>query len=510
MKKYIFFFVLIVILLSLKIVIAEDFCSTGYIGSQCCAEIISEFDYCVEGIDWGYCEFQYPQNCINDFWSPTCCCNGTIALKCNPIPNPGNKVWGDTDCGRLNATINCDSVPNSHKVCNTTYYPPATGKCTLIEPKIKNYYVSNSKLILGNTSNISVNGECPVGLPGKCLIECKIIKPDLSFIELDSWDVDGSATLPSFSCSQIGNYKIERCGVYTDFTSNSGWGEENNTVNYVKCVLELTQPTYGYNMDNSQGAVIAGTEVNVYVLWNDNQELNNAIFRLNKGLQWSNVSSCSLSGISKWCNTTISTTTSDIGKTFCWNQWANDSSDNWNNTMPVNAHCFYINEPPDILPPTYRYDMDDSQGSVNERTLVNISALWSDNKGLSYANFMHNETGYWIVNSTTLSGIQGWYNYTLNTSGYGNEIICWKENSTDTSGNINNTMPNNAHCFNVIMYSEATSQTTVEPFYDTIRSISSSSADFSMNVISLLFQFIGIIILTIMLIMLVQHLLQSL
>lgn len=111
-----------------------------------------------------------------------------------------------------------------------------------------------------------------------------------------------------------------------------------------------TPPTHSYDGDTSGGSVTTGTMVKAYVLWSDEFELNYSVFRLRIGTgNWENVSlnSCSLSGTSQWCNTTITTTSGDIGKTICWNQWANDIMDNWNNTMP--NHCFNVVSPIKVI-----------------------------------------------------------------------------------------------------------------------------------------------------------------
>jgi hypothetical protein len=106
---------------------------------------------------------------------------------------------------------------------------------------------------------------------------------------------------------------------------------------------DIEPPTYTFNEDNSGGSAMQGATVETYVLWNDDSELNYSVFRNNISNSWQNISSCSFSGASDWCNKTIVISSGDVGKIVCWNQWTNDSSDNWNDSMPY--HCFNVISP---------------------------------------------------------------------------------------------------------------------------------------------------------------------
>jgi len=98
--------------------------------------------------------------------------------------------------------------------------------------------------------------------------------------------------------------------------------------------------TYSNDGDDSGGTVTEGAIVNTSVLWNDNINLSKAVFRHNTS-GWSNVSWHSFSGNQEWFNETINTN-GQAGKTICWNQWANDTSNNWNSTMSY--HCFNVSK----------------------------------------------------------------------------------------------------------------------------------------------------------------------
>jgi hypothetical protein len=167
--------------------------------------------------------------------SATSFCDGTIALGCT-VPDlqhaNDERLWGDASCGRVNAKIDCDSVSGSNKVCNINNF------CEKIQPTINYYAVSTQSVNVGGSFSISVNSinsNCPAGLPGKCLIECRVIHPDGHWIEIDSWDEAGTVTMPSVKCNQIGDYIVDYCGIFTDFFIDSGWGNYDITKTTINC-----------------------------------------------------------------------------------------------------------------------------------------------------------------------------------------------------------------------------------------------------------------------------------
>jgi hypothetical protein len=100
-----------------------------------------------------------------------------------------------------------------------------------------------------------------------------------------------------------------------------------------------TAPEYSNDDDDSDDSVKEGTDVHVWVYW-QGTGLDTAIFRTNESGSWRNVSKCSLES-SGWCNKTISTD-GDAKKTICWNQYANDTLGNLNDSMPETLHCFSV------------------------------------------------------------------------------------------------------------------------------------------------------------------------
>jgi len=111
----------------------------------------------------------------------------------------------------------------------------------------------------------------------------------------------------------------------------------------VKIIYEIpaedtTPPTYSQISDNSSGQVYQGTPVEVRTFWSDDTQLSTAIVRTNVTGTWENYTYCSFTTDTGWCNKTIDT--SNTLGTVCWNEWANDTSGNWNKSMPIN--CFEV------------------------------------------------------------------------------------------------------------------------------------------------------------------------
>ncbi|MEE8167574.1 MAG: hypothetical protein V3T58_01715 [Candidatus Hydrothermarchaeales archaeon] len=106
-------------------------------------------------------------------------------------------------------------------------------------------------------------------------------------------------------------------------------------------VIDNQIPWYTADSDNSNGLVTNDTMVNVSVYWQDAGGLDTAILRTNESGTWKNISSVNLSGTDAWANFTINTSNA-TGNTTCWNQYANDNSNNLNTSMLTTEHCFYV------------------------------------------------------------------------------------------------------------------------------------------------------------------------
>jgi hypothetical protein len=105
------------------------------------------------------------------------------------------------------------------------------------------------------------------------------------------------------------------------------WGTENT---YGR---DTTPPTYSGVASN---ATIRNTAVNCSVLWNDDTNVSGAIFGCNFTGSWVNQTWTSSSTV--WINSTAArydyttTLSTNVGDADQWEQWCNDTSNNWNNT----------------------------------------------------------------------------------------------------------------------------------------------------------------------------------
>ncbi len=123
---------------------------------------------------------------------------------------------------------------------------------------------------------------------------------------------------------------------------------------------------------------------------------------------------------------------------------------------PTNHYIYTANmniiyTPVDSTPPYYEYDQDNSSNSVKLGDTVNASAYWNDTESsLDTAILRTNETGSWANRSYySFSSKPEYSNFSIDTTGQSEETICWVIWANDTSGNLNNSMPQDEHCFDV-------------------------------------------------------------
>jgi len=95
----------------------------------------------------------------------------------------------------------------------------------------------------------------------------------------------------------------------------------------IKVQEDTTPPTYSLNSTNS---TLAGSAVSHNLFWQDNVNLSYAIFSFDNCTgSFQNISEMSLSGTSAWSNFTV-VINSTVGCTIRWKVYANDTSNNWN------------------------------------------------------------------------------------------------------------------------------------------------------------------------------------
>lgn len=128
---------------------------------------------------------------------------------------------------------------------------------------------------------------------------------------------------------------------YANDTSGN-WNNTNCQSNnwFYLTTAETVKPTYSSDDSSSYGSSVPlGAPVNIFVKWDSNKMLSTVIFRDNSSGEWENVSFKYFSTNSEWYNTTFVTSPADNGKTICWNQWANDTDNNWDKSI---SHCFIV------------------------------------------------------------------------------------------------------------------------------------------------------------------------
>ena len=120
-----------------------------------------------------------------------------------------------------------------------------------------------------------------------------------------------------------------------------------------------TSPTYSLNSTNS---TIVGTDVKHSLYWNDGTgTLDTAIFSFDNCTgTLSNISSVSLSGSSGWSNFTVKINDTE-GCTIQWCVYANDTSNNWNETSCDNPFSYIT-----------------TTAGVDYNYSLNLSLGWSD------------------------------------------------------------------------------------------------------------------------------------
>ncbi len=237
---------------------------------------------------------------------------------------------------------------------------------------------------------------------------------------------EGSFTNTSY----LGQYNITIIA-----TDNAG--NVNDTETTYFNVVDNTFPFYSNDFPVTGGTVVAGTIVNISTLWHDDVALDTAVFRTNQSGSWIDNSTCVLSGTSYWCNATIDTT-SDAGNTICWNEYANDTSGNLNNTMP--EHCFDVtlfNTPPQtttpVIDPAVPYTNDDlyCSATITDAEPGSLTAYWK-----WYKDGIENISGSTSVGNGTPTNI------TILGNGNTTKGEVWTCEITPNDGIVNGTAKN--------------------------------------------------------------------
>jgi hypothetical protein len=192
----------------------------------------------------------------------------------------------------------------------------------------------------------------------------------------------------------------------------------------------LVPPKYSNVSVNN---TIAGLPTLFSAYWTDNVALSGYIFATNNtNGTWVNDSFMSMTGAANWSNVT-KTLNSTEGLTIGWRIYANDTSNNWNDTGVQT-----LITTPDTEKPKY------SNISVNNAIAglaTLFSAYWTDNVALSGYIFATNNTnGTWVNDSfMSMAGTANWSNVTKTLNSTEGLTIGWRIYANDTSDNWNDT-----------------------------------------------------------------------
>jgi len=252
--------------------------------------------------------------------------------------------WHDAPC-----SVNCqggNSITGASSSCTN---------CTGIEPEDK-------RLMRCRVDTSFGDGTCTTSAGCKLKWQYNQTDQGGAFVNIPDYDstvwtrIMCNATLGINGC-EIGSpatdvwkyqYPICKEQYITKVRCNFNGNYISSTSDFT-CVDTLT-PNHYFESDNSSGSVPEGMLVMTGVRWFDNGTLDTAVLRTNKTGVWQNESYLKITPSPacqdecdqenwKWANITISTA-GYSGKNICWQQWANDTNNNWNTTMQ--ARCFDV------------------------------------------------------------------------------------------------------------------------------------------------------------------------
>ncbi len=218
------------------------------------------------------------------------------------------------------------------------------------------------------------------------------------------------------SAQGVWNYTI----AYNDSLGNNGIP---NTV-IINITGDITPPQYSLNSTNS---TIAGSSVMHSLYWTDNIQLSGFIFSFDNGNgTFYNDSWVAFTGIGNWSNVT-KTVNSTVGATIRWRVFANDTSNNWNESL---NYSYVITN----SPLTYS-SVGTNSTLANQSTL--FYAYWQDSAGLSGFIFSTNNSGEWVNYSSAFSGTGNWSNYILTLNATVGTTVGYRFYANDTNNQWN-------------------------------------------------------------------------
>lgn len=222
-----------------------------------------------------------------------------------------------------------------------------------------------------------------------------------------------------------------------DYESSNWYSDARDACFYVygESPPDIISPTYSSISVNN---TIFNQPSQFDVLWADETNMSGFIFGTNNTGAWTNETWTSTwsnwpTTKSAWANVT-KTLNGTVGAVVQYEWWANDTSNNWNNTGIQT-----LTTTPDVTSPTYS-NVGTSTNAAGQPCI--FYAKWTDNVDLTSTGgfiFGTNNTGTWQNDTwTAFSANPDWSNKTktLNSSIV---VVQWRIWANDTSNNWNDT-----------------------------------------------------------------------
>ena len=262
----------------------------------------------------------------------------------------------------------------------------------------------------------------------------------LSYIR---YTTNGFDNYEDFADSGTERYTSVRC---TNFPSNNRldsndlelvFTDTGTNIYFANITIDTSAPaTPPKWFDNSTNSTEAGEAVEHRVRWTDNTALSGYIFEFDNGTgSFLNDSFVSMIGTNNWSNVTKVINNTE-GSTIRWRVYANDSSNNFNNT-----EIFTYTTTGDNPPKWQNVFVDDS--TPNPTQTVTHSVNWTDDTALSFAYLEINSTGASCntLANITSKAISGTINQTNLTWTVENacegKLIGWRQWANDSANQWN-------------------------------------------------------------------------
>jgi hypothetical protein len=191
-----------------------------------------------------------------------CYTNGGCLLNCNvPPPGTGNeRIWNVSNCGRT-GVYKC----GLNSVCNASLTScTAGGGSSQVTGNWASYTYPSGSYGAGGVFQVSLSGVTRNPSGFTILSECAVVKSNGSVIYFDNWGTDAAFSYAIKPNDPEGTWKVDYCGLWSDFEPNGGWQLKMNNTDYQFTVdksppvIIINNPQQGgmYSSDFLVGATV--------------------------------------------------------------------------------------------------------------------------------------------------------------------------------------------------------------------------------------------------------------